>query len=694
MLLVILYLSHALPAQGLNPEAALAVFQDSDAPDSIRLQAAVEAQNYCQSNRIDSLRWISQAMLQHGRTTKSALWEAYAFKGLGAYQVLFQGNIDSARWYCQQALERTSATEENALHAKLLQNMGFLYYIDNQPDSSLHYMNEALPLAIHFGDQELEGTISNRIGVLYQNQTNYVKALQYFERSLKVSTPAEKVSIEINIAHIFEQHGMTDFAAAHARNAFAIAEELGNPDKLLSAYIILTSSGVVPLDSLDSWIQKAETLASQHDNFFKLAQMYSAVSARYLNEANDPVNAEQYAQKAIELAATLRIPFLAIKPRIDLAFIRLSQKKFAQGLQLIRENASLMGAKGSELFALSYHLTASELYEGLGQIDSAYHHLKQIGLRSLLEQGKPVGMNRSEMVAYMDVLHKQTKETLAREKAEAQLQASKERNRRLQNMVIFSILAMLLLSIASISYIYYRRKTRLANQLLTTNAQLECFSNIVSHDILTNLDIILSSGRLVSTSSPRPEHLLQYHTITQNTARQLKDYCLQMLQEARKNPGLREVALHDPMPAFERVRQRLHPAIEECGLELEVRPLSPAPLSPVLCEQVFQNLLSNAIRHGATAPKPVVRIYETRDASGKLAWVLEDNGPGIPPEHREALFAHTSRIPPQGKGQQMGLALLQANLREHQAQLHLEDNPRGGACFVLTFHTNLQKNHG
>jgi len=48
-------------------------------------------------------------------------------------------------------------------------------------------------------------------------------------------------------------------------------------------------------------------------------------------------------------------------------------------------------------------------------------------------------------------------------------------------------------------------------------------------------------------------------------------------------------------------------------------------------EQVFQNLISNALLHAATASEPFLNIHEATDATGTRRWVIEDNGPGIPP---------------------------------------------------------------
>jgi signal transduction histidine kinase len=89
---------------------------------------------------------------------------------------------------------------------------------------------------------------------------------------------------------------------------------------------------------------------------------------------------------------------------------------------------------------------------------------------------------------------------------------------------------------------------------------------------------------------------------------------------------------------------------------------------------IADNLLENAARHG----RPGGRVRVTVDDGPVL--LVDDDGPGIPGERREAVFE-----PFVGDGSGLGLALVAQQARQHGATVAVEDSPLGGARFVVRF---------
>jgi signal transduction histidine kinase len=102
---------------------------------------------------------------------------------------------------------------------------------------------------------------------------------------------------------------------------------------------------------------------------------------------------------------------------------------------------------------------------------------------------------------------------------------------------------------------------------------------------------------------------------------------------------------------------------------------------PKLLRRALRNLLENARRY---SPGPVeVRIGEEgRDAVVRVC----DRGPGVPPAERERIFEPFYRLKGASEregGVGLGLALVRSIAQRHHGSAHCEDNPGGGACFVL-----------
>src|SRR5690606_10786994 len=131
---------------------------------------------------------------------------------------------------------------------------------------------------------------------------------------------------------------------------------------------------------------------------------------------------------------------------------------------------------------------------------------------------------------------------------------------------VFGLLCAFFAVVAISFFIFYRHKNRVAVRLAelnpalnneqlklqTSNQHLRRFSGVVSHDILANLDCILSAGNVLAKPEASKEHLVQYATITQQSSHQLKEYCLGLLREARGEHSS-DQPLTDPMPIVKRV---------------------------------------------------------------------------------------------------------------------------------------------
>ncbi len=125
-------------------------------------------------------------------------------------------------------------------------------------------------------------------------------------------------------------------------------------------------------------------------------------------------------------------------------------------------------------------------------------------------------------------------------------------------------------------------------------------------------------------------------------------------------------------------------------IERAYTPNLPAiPLDPQLCEQVFVNLISNAMQamqaQDGTLEK-TLRLSITPEVSNGEAGVgvtVQDSGPGVPPELREQIFNPFFTSKKDGVG--LGLSIVAKIVDDHRGSIRLEDNTPRGARFHVFF---------
>jgi two-component system, OmpR family, sensor kinase len=132
---------------------------------------------------------------------------------------------------------------------------------------------------------------------------------------------------------------------------------------------------------------------------------------------------------------------------------------------------------------------------------------------------------------------------------------------------------------------------------------------------------------------------------------------------------------------------RLRVRIEEKGLQVE--DLAPSPdgiapsVDPVLIARLLDELLDNAVRYTDYDGRITVR---REYLPGRLRVVVEDSGPGIPPEDLPHIFDpyyRADQARTRGTATGLGLTTAAAIARLHGGTIHAANRPEGGAQFEV-----------
>jgi signal transduction histidine kinase len=231
------------------------------------------------------------------------------------------------------------------------------------------------------------------------------------------------------------------------------------------------------------------------------------------------------------------------------------------------------------------------------------------------------------------------------------------------------------------------------------NAQLrrerDRFFAAASHELGNAIAAVTLWARLLARDPPESRdawiggvrHILG---AAEQTARLVEDLLsLSRLREGRLVLDPREVVVADVVA--EAVEQ-LRPEAEAAHVTLALLPghTARAVVSDrVRVRQILLNLLGNALKFSPPERTVTLAVADDADASaagaGGVRVLVRDEGPGVPPEHRERIFQPYEQIAAvaRGRGTGLGLHLSRQLARLLGGDLWVEDADGGGARFVL-----------
>jgi PAS domain S-box-containing protein len=211
------------------------------------------------------------------------------------------------------------------------------------------------------------------------------------------------------------------------------------------------------------------------------------------------------------------------------------------------------------------------------------------------------------------------------------------------------------------------------------------FLQAVSHELRTPLTAVIGCAETLRDRSSEltPEDADRLVQTAARQARRLGRLLEDLLDVDRLSRG-RVEAVRAPAALDDIVAR----AIEGIGddrdrLDVVVDPAT-VDLDGPQVERIVENLLRNALKH--TPPGTAIRL-RARHRAGTTIVTVEDDGPGVPPELREAVFEPFSQGPQAGgaasPGTGIGLALVKRLAELHGGDAWVEDVDSGGARFVV-----------
>jgi PAS domain S-box-containing protein len=219
-------------------------------------------------------------------------------------------------------------------------------------------------------------------------------------------------------------------------------------------------------------------------------------------------------------------------------------------------------------------------------------------------------------------------------------------------------------------------------QLRRLNGELERFAYVAAHDLREPLRTIaiyteLLQARYGGQLGADADEIIGFVV---SGATRLHELVRDLLAVSRVGER-RHVTAVDPEGVLDDVVSDLRAAIEERGAHVTRDALLPVETDRTELQQLFQNLLANALKFCEGRP----RVHVSSEPAGdRVRFCVRDNGIGIEPDQRERIFVLFQRLRPAYGGTGVGLAICKKIVEGSGGRIWIEDAPGGGSRFLFT----------
>lgn len=227
---------------------------------------------------------------------------------------------------------------------------------------------------------------------------------------------------------------------------------------------------------------------------------------------------------------------------------------------------------------------------------------------------------------------------------------------------------------------------RYADDLMRTNAELEQFAYVASHDLQEPLRMVSSYAQLLHRRyyGKLDADAGEFIAYIVEGAVRMQQLIEDLLAFSRLGSRPTQFAVVETAKVVQTARTHLEKLIAEAGAVLEIGPLPPVWGDIGQLVQLFQALLSNAIKFRRDNA-PYIKIQaEKRESEWEFS--VADNGIGIEPQYFQRIFVIFQRLHSKADfpGTGIGLAIAKKIVERHGGRIWLESNLGKGTTFYFT----------
>jgi light-regulated signal transduction histidine kinase (bacteriophytochrome) len=228
---------------------------------------------------------------------------------------------------------------------------------------------------------------------------------------------------------------------------------------------------------------------------------------------------------------------------------------------------------------------------------------------------------------------------------------------------------------------------QMVKELARSNAELEQYAYVASHDLQEPLRKIQAFGERLKTlySNALDERGRDYLERMQNAADRMRILINDLLAYSRVTTRAQPFVKVDLAELSREVIDDLELLIQQAKGSVEVGDMPTIDADQTQMHQLLQNLISNGLKFHRPEEPPVVKVY-SKTLDGVCQIFVEDNGIGFDEQYLDRIFVIFQRLHDRQEyeGTGIGLAICRKIAERHGGSITAKSAPGKGSTFIVT----------
>ena len=229
--------------------------------------------------------------------------------------------------------------------------------------------------------------------------------------------------------------------------------------------------------------------------------------------------------------------------------------------------------------------------------------------------------------------------------------------------------------------------TKVNEELKRSNKELEEFAYIASHDLQEPLRKIQSFGNLLHDEyrGKINEEGQLYIDRMLNASARMRNLIDDLLSYSRVTTNRIEFNTVSLNTIMAELLNTLDIQIQDVNADISVKTLPDVIGDENQLYQLFQNLISNALRYRSDKRKPKIQIWSEKEGSMSRIYV-KDNGIGFDEKYKDRIFNIFERLHGRHKyeGTGIGLAIVKKIIQRHKGEVDVKSKIDRGTTFIIS----------